>query len=523
MSTQDFSDIQIDSTLPKPWEEEHTFNDVLYDWMGKAPWLGISVAAHVLAFFVLTAFPWDGPKKDGVKALDATLEATPEDIIEEEEEEEIEEVEEEIEPIEDPIIKDAEVSDHNEEDVDEPFESMVGDPDQNADSPFDSENSNDVMGLGGGAGGKFGSRGGGRKNLRAAHGRALDDALKDALEWLRLHQSADGSWDTDGFMNECGKIGNTICDGPGRAQHDVGNTGLALLAFLGEGNTTDSGDYKEQVAKGINWLRSMQDRDSGLIGEKSSHEFLYNHAIATLALCEAYYASESPLLKGTCQKAINYINRARNPYSAWRYDEPPMGLNDTSVTGWMVFAIKAAEDAKLQIDQGAYEGAMSWIDEATDTASGRVGYNEMGSLSSRINGVNDHFPADKGESMTAVGLLCRFFMGQDDPKESPILKKHGELMLKKLPEWDPDGFGTDMYYWYYGSYAMYQLGGKYWKKWEAALRPAVSENQNQNGDSKGSWDPIGPWGFAGGRVYSTALMALCIEVYFRYPNISGAR
>lgn len=523
MSNQDYSDVQIDSSLPKPWEEEHTFNDVLYEWMGKAPWLAISAAAHVLVFFVLSAFPWDAFKKEQLKEITASVEATPEDIIEEPEEEEIEEVEEEIEPIEEPILKDAEVSDHNEEDVDQPFESMIGDPDMNSDSPFDSDNVNDVIGIGGGAGGKFGGRRGGRRNLRAAHGRGLDQALKDALEWLKAHQSPDGSWDTDGFMNECGKIGNTICDGPGRAQHDVGNTGLALLAFLGEGNTSDDGEYKEQVAKGIKWLRSMQDPDSGLIGEKSSHEFLYNHAIATLALCEAYYASKSPLLKGTCQKAINYINRARNPYSAWRYDEPPLGLNDTSVTGWMVFAIKSAEDAHLQIDEGAYEGAMSWIDEVTDTASGRVGYNEMGSLSSRITGVNDHYPPEKGEAMTAVGLLCRIFMGQDDPKENPILKKHGELMLRKLPEWDPDGFGTDMYYWYYGSYAMYQLGDKYWAKWEPALKKAVVDTQRKDGDEKGSWDPVGPWGFAGGRIYSTALMALCIEVYFRYPNVAGAR
>jgi hypothetical protein len=80
-----------------------------------------------------------------------------------------------------------------------------------------------------------------------------------------------------------------------------------------------------------------------------------------------------------------------------------------------------------------------------------------------------------------------------------------------------------MYYWYYGSYAMFQLGGTHWKKWEAALKAAIIDNQEKGGDESGSWDPIGPWGFAGGRVYSTALMALCIEVYFRYGRVTGAR
>ncbi|MDE0895079.1 MAG: hypothetical protein OSB10_00675, partial [Planctomycetota bacterium] len=59
--------------------------------------------------------------------------------------------------------------------------------------------------------------------------------------------------------------------------------------------------------------------------------------------------------------------------------------------------------------------------------------------------------------------------------------------------------------------------------WEAALQETLLKNQREDGDEKGSWDPNGPWGFAGGRVYSTAMMALCIEVYFRYPNITGAR
>ena len=46
------SDSLVVSTLPKPWEEETSFHDVLYDWMGRAPWLAISCAAHLLAYFL---------------------------------------------------------------------------------------------------------------------------------------------------------------------------------------------------------------------------------------------------------------------------------------------------------------------------------------------------------------------------------------------------------------------------------------------------------------------------------------
>ena len=80
-----------------------------------------------------------------------------------------------------------------------------------------------------------------------------------------------------------------------------------------------------------------------------------------------------------------------------------------------------------------------------------------------------------------------------------------------------------MYYWYYGTYAMYQMGGRHWRDWSRALEPVLLESQRRDGDFAGSWDPVGPWGFSGGRVYSTALMALCLQVQHRYSRVLGAR
>ena len=70
---------------------------------------------------------------------------------------------------------------------------------------------------------------------------------------------------------------------------------------------------------------------------------------------------------------------------------------------------------------------------------------------------------------------------------------------------------------------MFQMGGKYWKAWKKALETAVLRSQRKDGSSKGSWDPNGPWGYAGGRVYSTATMVLCLEAYYRYARVLGAR
>lgn len=518
MSENQYRDIQIETTLPKPWETEETFNDVLYDWMSRAPWLLISAALHFVVFLIIAAIPWQLIEKGKEQEMKATLEVPPEQEFEDPPEEPEEEIEEE-ETEEEPIVEDYEVSDHNETDTNEEFAQSEGDPDMNADSPFDDKNFNDVLGIGGGAGGKYGGRMGGKKNLRAAGGSGTEQALKDGLEWLKNHQDDNGMWDCDGFMKH--DPPGDQCTGPGDSNHDVGVTGLALLAFLGDGHTMRGGQYKDVVTKGMQWLRDQQDPESGLIGEEIGHAFLYDHGIASLAVCEAYYFDKSPIVKTTAQKAINYVTRARNPYGAWRYDVPPIGDNDTSVTGWMVFALKSAEEGKLKIDPEAFNGAKNWLNEVTDPGTGRCGYDSIGSPSSRVEGRNDDYPTDKGEGMTAVALLCRFFMGED-PETSPVMKQHAELLRKSLPEWNASIKANDMYYWYYGSYAMYQMGGdKYWEVWNKAMKTAVVESQRKDGDEKGSWDAkVDPWGFSGGRVYSTALMALCLEVYFRYSRLA---
>ena len=507
----------IQTTLPKPWEVEQSFHDVLYDWMGRAPWLAISSAAHLLVFFILMAIPWDALRDDEDTVLRASL---PEPEVETFDEPE-EPIEPELEPtdeLEEPVLKDAdEVPDDSLDVADSELTDDVDFmPDINADP-----NLNNVLGIGAGWGGGRGDGGKYGKRGTGGGGQGTQKTVEAGLQWLKEHQSPDGFWDADGFTDQCGKIGATKCDGLGHATHDIGLTGLALLAFLGHNSTTSSGPYKETVARGIGWLKERYDEDTGLFGDQAGRDFLYDHALATIAVCEAYHYSKSPLLKPCAQGAVHFIQRARNPYAAWRYDAPPIGVNDTSVTGWMIFALIAAKDAGLVVDQAALDGGMAWIEDMTDPATGRVGYDTFGSASSRT-AANEHFPREKGEAMTAVGLLCRAFTGQK-LADTPVMEKHAALLVRTPPEWDPDGYGCDMYYWYYGSYALFQLGGKHWKQWERSMKAAVVDTQRHDGDAAGSWDPVGPWGHVGGRVYSTALMTLTLEVYYRYGRMPGMR
>jgi hypothetical protein len=520
MNRDDSLSVHVESSLPKSWEVEHTFHDTLYAWMARAPWLAISGAAHGIIILVMWMIPWELLKDDGGVIIKSGTElAEAEEFIDPPPEEPPEELEQE--PTEEPVFQDAEISDHNETPNEQDFEKSLGEQDQLSDSPFVGKGDNPVIGIGANGGGPYGGRGG-RKNLTNLGGGGTEAIVTHGLEWLRWHQSPDGSWDSDGFMANCGHIQpGMTCDGAGESSHDVGLTGLCMLAFLGNGNTTREGPYKEQVAKAIKWMKDQQDVDTGLYGSRVGHAYMYDHTIATLAMCEAYYFSRSPLLKRSAQEAINYVSRARNPYGAWRYDVAP-GDNDTSVTGWAVFAMKSAEEGHLEIDEEAFVGAAQWIDEVTDQATGRTGYDTVGSASSRVPGLNDQYPTDKGEAMTAVAILSRVFMGQEVSK-MPVVDKGADLLKAHLPEWDAEGFNNDIYYWYYGSYALFQLGGPRWEAWNKAAKKALVENQRQDGDLKGSWDPKDAWGHAGGRVYMTSLAVLCLEVYFRYARVLGGR
>jgi len=502
------------------------FDDALYHWMQRAPWLALSALAHALLFAILLAIPWELLRREEPPELEVRLPPQVEDPFEEppiEPERELDPVE----PTDEPRLQDS-LPVEDAQPVDEPSDdATVGElSDVFDDFPDATPGAISEIGIGGGWSGGGGHLGGGR-GRPVGLGRGTERALVAGLEWLRAHQAPDGHWSAAGFMHENALGRACACDGPGHDVHDVGVTGLALLAFLGDGNTTRAGPYRENVARGVAWLRAQQDRDSGLIGARHGSAWIYDHAIATLALCEAWYFTRNPLLRDPAQRAVDLISRARNPYSAWRYEVPPTGESDTSVTGWMVLVLASAEEGGLRVDRTAFAGALSWLDEVTDPATGRAGYSAAGTLSARMPGINMDFPPERGEAMTAVALLSRFLLGQVPGSlggDAEVMDRHAELLRTRLPAASPDGRGPDLYYWYYASYALFQMGGsRHWEPWRKALEGVLPAAQRVDGDLAGSWDPDGPWGMVGGRVYSTALSLLTLEVQYRYARVVGAR
>jgi hypothetical protein len=349
-----------------------------------------------------------------------------------------------------------------------------------------------------------------------------------SLRWLARHQNADGSWSAAGFGRCCN---GTSCTGAGEQEFDEGATSLALLAFLGAGYSQLSKDvlvdsavpdrqlhFGEVVKKGLQWLTARQDVE-GCVGGRGP-KFMYNHAISTLALSEAYGLTAAEILRAPAQKAVDFLSAAQNPGKGWRYGVHG-GENDTSVTGWAVMALKSAEMSGLSFPSGATAGALAWLDQATGRGpSPRVGYSEAGSGKVYIPGRNEQF-ADH-PTMSAVAVLSRIFI-QKDRRQSPL----AATLAADLPSWDPGK--VDFYYWYYASLALFQFDGPtgpLWKKWNEPMKDALITHQKlaKSGCENGSWDPSADrWGSEGGRVYATAINSLTLEIYYRYANVFGGR
>jgi hypothetical protein len=369
---------------------------------------------------------------------------------------------------------------------------------------------------GDGAGGFYGGRFGGHRNLRSCGGgRDTESAVTKGLVWLKNHQKPDGTWACRKFMMECKK---GTCGGPGRAdEYDLGVTGLAMLAFLGGAHTDRHGEFQKTMQAAFKGLKEWQGPD-GCFGPKTEGgHWIYNHAICTMAAAEAYgLTGGSQALAPIAQKAVDFLVECRNPGYGWRYGRQPME-NDSSCTGWAVLALHSAKVSGLKVPPEAFDGALQWFDKVTDEASCRTGYASRGDSGARLFEKSEKF--QPSEAMTAVAMLSRFFLLGKPAAERKDVLRGGEILVEHPPLWDVAIGTIDFNYWLFGSLAAFQLGGKCWAEWSDPVKKALVPTQKQLGCEAGSWDPVDAWGAAGGRVYATAMCTLTLEVYYRYSRV----
>jgi len=354
------------------------------------------------------------------------------------------------------------------------------------------------------------TRGSGAPTPAGVVGPETEEAIERGLRFLAACQTPEGHWSLQGHGEQV------------MLRSDTAATGLCLLSFQGAGYTHMQHQYAAVVASGLQAMVAMQQPDGNLYRREDpisdQNVAFYSHGIAALALCEAYGMTGDESLREPAQAAIDYIvNTQHIERGGWRYQ--PQVSSDTSVSGWMMMALKSGELAGLTVPQSAYDGIERWLDSAkmSPTRGDRYRYNPFAP-----NTTAQRHGRDVTPSMTAVAMLMRMYGGWS--REEPDMQSAADYLATYPPAvGDEKTPFRDTYYWYYATQVMFHMGGKHWDDWNQQLKPILIDGQVKSGPQEGSWDPKLPvpdrWSIHAGRLYLTTLNLLSLEVYYRHLPI----
>ena len=166
-------------------------------------------------------------------------------------------------------------------------------------------------------------------------------------------------------------------------------------------------------------------------------------------------------------------------------------------------ALHSALMAGIEIEEKVFTDAQKWFDHAGGGKHGGM-YGYTG-------------PEKNKPAMVATGMFCRQ-LDLVAPTEPRMAESAELLKMRQINVRNPD-----YYYVYYGTLALYQHQGPVWTDWNERLKETLPLLQKKNGSEKGSWDNSAAHAAAGGRVVSTTLATLSLEVYYRLLPMYGFR
>ncbi|MBN9118401.1 MAG: hypothetical protein J0I06_04430 [Planctomycetes bacterium] len=337
-----------------------------------------------------------------------------------------------------------------------------------------------------------------RTKLMREYGANADSerAVALGLAWLARQQKQDGSWEFDA----------------GDKDDRAAATGLVLLPFLAVSQThkDEKAKYQQAVAAGLDFLKKRCPTTGAKAGQFEGATTMTGQALAALALCEAYGMTRDAELKPVAQAGLNFIQKNQAKDGGW--SDKPGGKSDLAVVGWQIQALSAGRLTNdLVVDNRIIKNAVKFLDGVS-----------AGSRKS-MYGPTDNADAKPGTLPTAIGLWCRYHIDGWGPSHPGLID--GVAGLAKSP---PSETNRDPLYLYYAAWVLLRYEGEDWKNWNEGPKAADGSRKGgmrdllfgllvrKDGAMLGSWDANGDSGRRFGRLGTTALNVLTLEVYYRY-------
>ena len=257
---------------------------------------------------------------------------------------------------------------------------------------------------------------------------------------------------------------------------------LAVVALLAHGEDPNSGPYSQNIKRGLDYILSQQNKETGYIGTS-----MYNHGFATLALAEAYGMVQDDRLGPALDDAVKLILRAQsqNSFGAWRYS-PTSRDADTTVSGAQMVALFAARNAGIAVPEDAIQKGLKFY---LQCQSGDGGFGYTG-------------PGGSNMPRSAIGALVFILAKQRNANAC----KAAVNFLKTATFTETHYFH---YYLYYASQVYFHLAGEAWEQWNKLNVQLMRTTQKSTGGWDGSQGPT----------FSTSCALLSLALNYRYLPI----
>lgn len=314
----------------------------------------------------------------------------------------------------------------------------------------------------------------------------VESAIAKGLQYLQKNQTRTGEF---------------------RSSVPVATTSMAGLAFLASGSTPSRGQYRDNIRRALEYLVKMCGRDGyiqetggAMMGGSSG---MHGHGFATLFLGEALGMIEDPELyervSQALRRAVQCIENSQNKFGGWNSSPNPSMTDDGSgaVAIMQIAGLRAARNAGISVRDQVIEKSKKYLlDMTNDSGWYQYNYNSRGSGRSS-SGLT-------GPGMYMLGALGIF----EHPKYAKGIKNimEGAPFLGGARNGDSGWSSWYHYTLFFSSLAIFQKGGRDWKKWYPAMREEVLRQQAADG----SWsnDPYG------GLYTSFAILSL--QMPYRY-------